>query len=393
MWNKTPPGNNEKSPENIADNFHIEQLQLICSGNRKKLSLSGYIKNLNEFSFVDRLEHLQWTTLFHNRLNFEYVPSESITARLEFRNRLYYGDAVKNILGFSRIISRDAGWADLSWNLIDDKNAVLNSTMDMALINYSKGKWDITLGRQRVNWGMNLVWNPNDIFNTYNFLDFDYEERPGSDALRVQYYLCDFSKIEVSAKKGRSMDDYIIAGMYKFNTSSYDIQLITGVYQKDWMFGAGWAGNLKDAGFKGEISYFVPMESYLKSAKVLSASISADYAFKKGLYVNSSLLYNSNAYNFAENLGSLLYTDLNAKNLIPFKYSGFLQFSKEFSPIVSGSVGFIYSPTNHSVIFLPSLNYSVARNWDLNFTGQSFFEFEEYKTLGNIFFIRLRWSF
>jgi len=135
----------------------------------------------------------------------------------------------------------------------------LNSTIDRALINYSKGKWDITLGRQRVNWGMNLVWNPNDIFNTYNFLDFDYEERPGSDALRVQYYLGDFSKIEVSAKKGRSKDDYIIAGMYKFNISSYDIQFITGVYQKDWMFGAGWAGNLKDAGFKGEISYFVPM--------------------------------------------------------------------------------------------------------------------------------------
>jgi len=373
--------------------FILNSFSLSAQETEKKLSLSGYIKNLNEFSIIDRLEQLQWTNLFHNRLNFEYVPTEVITARLEFRNRLYYGDAVKNIPGFSDIISRDDGWADLSWNLIDDKNAVLNSTIDRALINYSKGKWDITLGRQRVNWGMNLVWNPNDIFNTYNFLDFDYEERPGSDALRVQYYLGDFSKIEVSAKKGRSKDDYIIAGMYKFNTSSYDIQLITGIYQKDLMFGAGWAGNLKDAGFKGEISYFVPMESYFNSDEVLSASISVDYAFKKGLYVNSSLLYNSNADNFLGNSESLLYANLNAKNLMPYKYSGFLQFSKEFSPIVSGSVSFIYSPTNHSAIFFPSLNYSVARNWDLNFTGQSFFEFEEYKTLGNNFYIRLRWSF
>ncbi|MCJ7759117.1 MAG: hypothetical protein MUP24_13345, partial [Gillisia sp.] len=192
--------------------FILTSFGLSAQETEKKISLSGYIKNLNEFSFVDRLEQLQWTNLFHNRLNFEYVPSEVITARLEFRNRLYYGDAVKNIPGFSGIISRDDGWADLSWNLINDKNVVLNSTIDRALINYSKGKWDITLGRQRVNWGMNLVWNPNDIFNTYNFLDFDYEERPGSDALRVQYYLGDFSKIEVSAKKGRSKDDYIIAG-------------------------------------------------------------------------------------------------------------------------------------------------------------------------------------
>lgn len=373
--------------------FLMNGFGLSAQESEKKLSLSGYIKNLNEFSFVDRLEQLQWTTLFHNRLNFKYTASNEITARLEFRNRLYYGDAVKNIPGFSEIISRDDGWANLSRNLIDNKNVVFNSTIDRALINYNKGSWDITLGRQRVNWGMNLVWNPNDIFNTYNFLDFDYEERPGSDALRLQYYLGDFSKIEVTGKKGRSRDDYIIAGMYKFNTSSYDIQLITGIYNKDWMLGAGWAGNLKDAGFKGEISYFVPMESYFNSDQVLTASISVDYAFKKGLYVNTSVLYNSNADNFKENLENLLYVNLDAKNLMPYKYSGFLQFSKEFSPIVSGSGSFIYSPTNHSLLFMPSLNYSIARNWDLNFTGQSFFEFEEYKTLANSFFLRLRWSF
>ena len=64
---------------------------------------------------------------------------------------------------------------------------------------------------------MNLAWNPNDIFNTYNLLDFDYEERPGSDAIRIQYYLGDFSKIEVAAKKGSSKDDHIVAAMYKFN--------------------------------------------------------------------------------------------------------------------------------------------------------------------------------
>lgn len=366
---------------------------LSAQESEKKLSLSGYVKNLNEFSFVDRLEQLQWITLLHNRLNFEYEPSEIITARLEIRNRLYYGGAVKNIPEFSEIISRDNGWVDLSWNLIEDKNVVFNSTIDRALINYSEGNWDVTLGRQRVNWGMNLVWNPNDIFNTYNFLDFDYEERPGSDALRVQYYLGDFSKIEIAAKKGRSSDDGIVAGMYKFNTSTYDIQLITGIYYKDWIFGAGWAGNLKDLGFKGEISYFVPRESYFNSDQVLSASISVDYAFKKGLYVHSSVLYNSNADNFFGNLERLLYADLSAKNLMPYKYSGFLQFSKEFTPILSVTGSFIYSPTNHSVIFMPSLNYSLARNWDLNFTGQSFFEFEEYKTLGNSFFIRLRWSF
>lgn len=358
-----------------------------------RVFFSGYIKNLHEFSFVDSLEELQWTKLLHNRLNFKYLPLDAITFRIELRNRVFYGDNVKNIFGFSEFISYDNGIVDLSWNLIEDENLLFNTAIDRVLINYNKGDWDITLGRQRVNWGMNLIWNPNDIFNTYNILDFDYEERPGSDAVRVQYYFGDFSKIEFTAKKGRHKNDYTVAAMYKFNKWSYDIQVITGVYRKDWVIGAGWAGNLKNTGFKGEVSYFVPYETYINLENVLSTSVSIDYAFKKGLYLNGSILYNSYVNEDLNGSLALAYINLSPKNLMPFKYSGFLQFAKEFTPIFKGSFSTIYSPTNHSVIFMPNLDYSIAPNWELNFTGQSFFEFENPKTLGNSLFFRLRWSF
>jgi hypothetical protein len=368
-------------------------LTTICAQEKEeKLVLSGYIKNLHEFSFINSLDQLQWTTLLHNRLNFKYIPSEELTVRLEFRNRLFYGDNVKNVFGFSKYISEDHGIMDLSWNIIDNKNILFNTIIDRALINYAKGDWDITLGRQRVNWGMNLIWNPNDIFNTYNFLDFDYEERPGSDALRVQYYIGDFSKIEVVAKKGKSGDDKIVAAMYKFNIESYDIQLITGVYLNDWVVGAGWAGNLKNAGFKGEVSYFVPNETYFNSENVLSASVSVDYGFKNRWYIHGSVLYNSNI-DAPSTINSLWNAQLNAKKLMPYKYSGFLQLSKEFIPILKGSFSTIYSPTKHSVIIISGMDYSVATNWELNFTGQSFFEFEKSQPLGYSLFVRLRWSF
>lgn len=360
---------------------------------KEKLFISGYIKNLHELSFIDRFNELQWTTILHNRLNFKYISSEEITLRLELRNRLFYGDNVSNIVGYSEIISNDNGVIDFSWNIINNKDILFNTTIDRALVNYTKGNWDITLGRQRVNWGMNLVWNPNDVFNTYNFLDFDYEERPGSDAIRAQYYLDDFTKIEIAAKKGRGKYDHIVAAMYKFNKWSYDIQLITGVYQNDWVFGAGWAGNLKNAGFKGEASYFVPYKTYFNSKKVLSASVSVDYGFKKGLYINGSILYNTSANNSSDVIDYLSYTNLSAKNLMPYKYSGFLQLAKEFNPIFKGAVSTMYSPTNHSAIVIPSLYYSMAENWELNFTGQSFFELEGYDTMRNSLFLRLRWSF
>ena len=357
------------------------------------IELSGYIKYLNAFSFVDRLEQLEWTSLLHNRLNLKYTASKAILMRLEFRNRAFYGNGIKNTYGFSDLISYDNGMVDLSWNIIDNGNFILNTTIDRALINYTKAKWDITLGRQRVNWGINLVWNPNDIFNTYNFLEFDYEERPGCDAIRVQYYLGDFNKIELVAKKGKYSNDNNLAVMYKFNEWSYDIQFITGIYKKDWVIGTGWAGNLKNAGFKGEVSYFMPFESYLNSENVLSASISMDYGFKKGLYLNGSILYNSGVEKSSKSIENLLNTVLSPKYLMPYKFSGFLQLAKAFTPIFSGSASIMYSPTNQSVIIIPNIKYSLVDDWEIDVIGQSFFEFEDYNSLGNNLFIRLRWSF
>ena len=126
---------------------------------------------------------------------------------------------------------------------------------------------------------------------------------------------------------------------------------------------------------------------------MLSTSVSVDYGFKKGLYINGSVLYTSSNNKATNNLGTLVYTNLSAKNLMPFEFSGFLQLAKEFTPIFKGTLSTIYSPNNHSVIVIPSIGYSIVTNLEVDVTGQSFFEFENYKTLGNSMFVRLRWSF
>lgn len=49
--------------------------------------------------------------------------------------------------------------------------------------------------------------------------------------------------------------------MYRDNFAEYDIQLLAGSHFDEWMVGAGWSGYFRDAGFKGEISYFQPKSS------------------------------------------------------------------------------------------------------------------------------------
>ena len=49
------------------------------------------------------------------------------------------------------------------------------------------------------------------------------------------------------------------------------------------VLGGGWAGNIKKAGFKGELSYFINNNFN----NTLSLSTSLDYSFKDGYYLST----------------------------------------------------------------------------------------------------------
>src|SRR5258708_19181426 len=70
-----------------------------------KFTVNGYVKYLEQISFVNDITNLQTNDLIHNRLNFKYQPDDHFTYRLEVRNRIYYGDFVKNYPGFASLVA------------------------------------------------------------------------------------------------------------------------------------------------------------------------------------------------------------------------------------------------------------------------------------------------
>lgn len=227
---------------------------------RDKIEFGGYVKYMNTNQFVN-LDNIFTDNLIHNRLNFKYYPNDNWTFSFEMRNRIFYGENLEINPNFAPSIDLDNGVVDMSWNLVDEPVLLMNATIDRANIEYNRGKWNIRLGRQRINWGINLAWNPNDLFNAYNFVDFDYQERPGSDALRIQYYTGAMSQVELAHRPGSNWDETILTSRYKFNKAGYDFQFIGGNYRTDATLGLGWAGNIKSIGFKGEGTYFHPREN------------------------------------------------------------------------------------------------------------------------------------
>lgn len=360
------------------------------------LGLNGYVKSLHTSSFTGSSD-IRNNNWIHNRINLHVYPSAPLELAVEMRNRVFYGNSLQSTPYAANSLGEDHGLVDMSFLPIDEPSILFHSKIDRAYALYRGEKFDLTAGRQRINWGVNLVWNPNDLFNTYNFADFDYEERPGSDALRFQYYTDGMNSVEVAVKPGKNDSDWVAAGMYKLNIRGYDFQLIGGRYYEDYVIGTGWAGNIKNAGFKGELSYFHPEINFEDTSGVISTSVTFDYSLNNGVYLNGSVLFNSNGIDNPSLLSAgRAFSSITAKNLMPSKWSGFAQVSGAFTPILSGSFSVIYSPGINLMFVMPSVSYSISNEWDIMLLGQSYYAENmqaEFKNLTNIIFLRLKWSY
>ena len=372
------------------------------------VTLRGYLKNLNIVSFSGNpLIGNSNEQFLHNRLNLRIYPVKGLTVAAELRTRFFYAGATANSPTAKDAMDKDAGLVDMSWNIGNNVNPVhLNTTLDRLWVAWGNDKVDIRVGRQRINWGINTVWNPNDIFNAYNFIDFDYEERPGSDAVRFQYFGKKMRGFEIAVAPQRTWKQSTAAFMYKFNAKSYDFQFIAGQYRTDVTAGFGFAGNAGKAGLKGEIQWFGPYENFRHGRHTVTSSISADYSFKNSVYINGSILFNSNGIDNSDPLkltGFFSGSSLTAKNLMPTKYNAFLSLGYPITPLLNVNFAVIYGYGPNLLLLNPSFTYSIVENWDILLVGQLFFsDFPEltvnglennYQNLSNSVFLRLKWSF
>ncbi|MCK5169437.1 MAG: hypothetical protein KAQ75_06135, partial [Bacteroidales bacterium] len=236
----------------------------------------------------------------------------------------------------------------------------------------------------------------NDIFNSYSFFDFDYEERPGSDAIRVQYYTSYTSVADVAVKIDKD-NNITAAGLYRFNNWSYDIQFLGGIMDTtDYVMGAGWSGSIKDFGFTGEISYFHPQKNFSDSIGITIISIGLSYMFDNS--INVSFEGNYNGYFDEINMsgfGDLYFMPLSVKTSSYSKFSWFGQISYPFHPLLSGSIAAMYFPSlGHGYFLMPQLAYSASDNFEFAFYGQRFEgKFGGQYDKMTMLFMRFRYSF
>ena len=394
----------------------------------QQLQINGYVKQLASFNNVNPSYIEGFTSdpllkpflsLFptssqdyqiHNRFKVKWYGPKGFSAGLGMRNRLFWGYTTRNyadnnqlytFLGiddYSELVDFDY-YFDLSITWWENRGSVLYTVFDRLWLQWENNKLRLRAGRQRINWGINTTFNPNDLFNQYNFFDFDYEERPGVDAILAQYYINPYSSLEMAYTPGKdSVQQSVGAVLYRLNKWLYDWQILAGYFRNDIAIGLGWAGNLKNAGFKGEASYFIPLNpNYSQQSLVISTSV--DYSLKNGIYLVAGYIYNQlgTADASIENQIGLAGAQLSAKNIFPYKHTLLISGGYNLTALLRLDVSWIQTPDFANAFAVPSLTYSLLDNLYLLVLGQIYFanhpETNKFGFFSSSIFTRIKYSF
>ena len=363
--------------------------------NQKKnsrLKFSGYVKDLVTVSIPAWEDDWYFDNLIHNRLNVKWLASKTITFSLEARNRIFFGNSVQFNPTFKDQVTQSLGTWQLDWVVGENNSYFFYSNIDRANFSWRKNRFSAIIGKQRINWGKSYVWNPNDVFNAYSFFDFDYEERRGTDAILLKYVTTPSTSLEIASNISGSPDGTMMAVKYNFNTWEYDFQVLSGKYQTDYFVGLGWEGQIKSAGFKGEVSYFQPYKNDDQDSKIMAA-VSFDYTFPNTLAFQLEGIFNSNPD--LDNAQNSLLEPVDAKNLTFNQWSVFGSVAYDITPLIILNVNGIYYIDDESYFINPGLTFSLNKNTEFLVSSQIFDGTTSsiFGSLGNYVFTRLKWSF
>jgi hypothetical protein len=363
------------------------------SQEKKSFSLNGYLTSMQYVMFDSLHGSFLNDNLIHNRLNFRYYPATHLTVALEMRNRIFWGDMVRSNTGYAETIGNDPGWADLSWNVVNETSFLINSSIDRLWLDLNYDKIQFRVGRQRINWGQTLIWNPNDLFNAYSFFDFDYVERPGSDAIRFQYFPGYTSTMDAAVKIDRD-DNVTAAALYRFNKWGYDIQFIGGYFgSRDFVGGIGWSGSIGSYSFRGEGSWFQPSGNSSDTTGTGLFTIGFDRIFKDNSMVQVQLMYCNNPVKLTD-FDSFYSGTLSSKDLAFSRFTAFGQVTYSVNPLCSTGLSVMWFPGLKGYFAGPSLDYSLGENLDFSLIWQHFkSRMDQEKLRINLAFLRLKYSF
>jgi hypothetical protein len=274
---------------------------------------SGYVAELpmyqrlpSQLATLGNLERDMVVNLTRLRLRPTMRLWDGASLSLEHEVDFLYSTQSMLFSSMSDITNRQA--VDLRWHLVDEKHTSLQHYVDRLYFRQNFTWGSIIAGRQRIQWGTGRIWNPTDLFNPINPASFDKIEKDGADAISAKLYLGSFTDLQAvvnfrkarGQREGVSAPDSTNAGIrFRTNYSEFDLSAMTGWFDRRMIMGGDFAGNLFEAGVRGEVVYVMEGENQPNS-DYLRMVFGADYQFTSRFYALVEYLYNGEGFSEPE---------------------------------------------------------------------------------------------
>lgn len=358
--------------------FLIVTIILAISAHSQDLSKSypefyykGYTKSLSILANPDNLDFVQNIQNFHNRNEVEIQFIKGLNLHIHNRNLFYTGNfqLAQGAIG-DWLENGATDRYDLSLLPINRGATVLLSSLDRLYLEWIWGNWELRVGRQRVNWGIHSLWNPQDIFNSFSFLDFDYEERPGSDVLSLKYYFDWATHLEaVYRPSGNTELDHEYGLLLRTLWAGTDIQGSLGSIQNYYSTGLGFARNLGQQSVKLETNYFIPKEDGEEAE--LSVAVSYEASTKKGWIFLAAFLHDATPEDVGIGDALSFIQRPSAIQLYPYENNFLFSVFKPIKGRLILNLSSVLSLEEHwPLVIVPTISYELSDDWNIDLVGQ-----------------------
>ena len=151
-----------------------------------------WFSNVSDFPSHDLQRQLDRSPAYDHvgdvRLMFKHDIGD-VRAQIDHTTTLISGDSLTQPFATTAIdqtVNEDAARrVDLTWELSTGGQHRVLHRIDRAALQWQKGHWGVTVGRQALSWGSGIVFQPMDIFSPFAPTAIDRDYKPGNDLVVV----------------------------------------------------------------------------------------------------------------------------------------------------------------------------------------------------------------
>ena len=281
---------------------------------------------------------------------------------------------------------------DANRDLWRERDASAEVLLDRLNVRFIFSWADLIIGRQAITFGKAYFWNPLDVFLAFDSAQLDRDYKPGVDGFRLDIPVGDFSGFDLIGILGRDITaagtyrnprqvldaswyGSSVLGRYYTTVSGWDLALQAGKIYGGYQIGGGVVGELGPLEVRMEAAYFKaetgPQLPFPRPGAVgvdnLTAVFGLVHRLKNSFTVEAEYLYNGSGN--PENLEASLYRRSHGATLHFGRHILGISASYEFFPLLLGQMVWIYSFSDKSSLFQPSLSVSLADEIDLQLSA------------------------